>query len=328
MYVLLGVPGATIMNDAIHIIGVKILFIISGFLVTEIYFRDPNIMRYAIRRIFRIVPGYVFLIMITTFLIGPVVSSWSVREYFTSSGIWTYLNNLRFFIVFSLPGVFTDNLSQAVNRSIWAIPVEILTYILLPIMAWLSVKTIGLKFGLPLAGIMFILVNVVRILFIPEFAYVVYGTEVTSALILTVYFIIGCAFSSPYLRKLLDLQIASAILFVGLMLNMSGVKTTILMYVVMPYFVLSFCLHREPKFAYLFKKVDLSYGVFLYGFVIQQAVIHYAKGILISPNITFLASMVLTLLAATVSWYLVEKPGQSLGKKIVKRLEEHDHART
>ena len=49
---------------------------------------------------------------------------------------------------------------------------------------------------------------------------------------------------------------------------------------------------------------DLSYGVYLYGFPIQQTVVHFYPGW--NGWVVLAASVVLSVLAALISWYAIE----------------------
>lgn len=51
---------------------------------------------------------------------------------------------------------------------------------------------------------------------------------------------------------------------------------------------------------------DYSYGLYIYGFVVQQTIVHFVPGI--SPGALIAASLCVTLVLAIASWHLVEKP--------------------
>lgn len=113
-------------------LAVDVFFIISGFWITISLFRSSSIKEYCIKRITKIFPMY--LIVIVSFsIIVFYFSDLSFSEYFTSGDFWKYLlwNVLTLnFIQPSLPNVFNN---VPVNGSLWTIKVEIGFYILLPI---------------------------------------------------------------------------------------------------------------------------------------------------------------------------------------------------
>lgn len=113
-------------------LAVDVFFIISGFWITISLFRSSSIKEYCIKRITKIFPMY--LIVIVSFsMLFFYFSDLSFSEYFASSDFWKYLlwNVLTLnFIQPSLPNVFNN---VPVNGSLWTIKVEIGFYILLPI---------------------------------------------------------------------------------------------------------------------------------------------------------------------------------------------------
>src|SRR5262245_33421710 len=59
--------------------GVYTFFIISGFLLTRSLSLNPDPVQFAVNRALRIVPGFMFCILVTAVLIGPIVSSLSIK---------------------------------------------------------------------------------------------------------------------------------------------------------------------------------------------------------------------------------------------------------
>ena len=89
-----------------------------------------------------------------------------------------------------------------------------------------------------------------------------------------------------------------------------------------PYFVFSFALEQEPVFRGYGRKVDLSYGIYLYGFYFQQLTMQYMRRN--EMNMGYMPVLIIsflpTVLAAFVSYYLVEKPLQKCTHRIIARL--------
>ena len=88
------------------------------------------------------------------------------------------------------------------------------------------------------------------------------------------------------------------------------------------YFVFSFALAQEPVFQGYGRKMDLSYGIFLYGFFFQQLTMQYIRrnGMNLGFMSILIISILPTLLAAFLSYYLVEKPVQQITRRLIIRL--------
>ena len=118
--------------------GVAGFFIISGFLITQSYYRSASLREYAGKRIRRVVPAYAFIVLACALLL-PAAGSLSAQAYFTGKGFYTYLAaNLSFlnFLQPTLPGVFADNPYPYVNWALWTVKVELFLYATVPLLAF------------------------------------------------------------------------------------------------------------------------------------------------------------------------------------------------
>jgi peptidoglycan/LPS O-acetylase OafA/YrhL len=81
------------------------------------------------------------------------------------------------------------------------------------------------------------------------------------------------------------------------------------------------------KFA---NKVDLSYGIYLYGFFFQQLIVQYTMRKGINPGFlaVLTASIIPTGMAAIASFYLVEKPVQACSRWMTEQLTERQNKRS
>lgn len=121
---------------------IKAFFILTGFLTFYSYFKHPGAKEFAKRRFKRLVPSYVFTVLLCFFGCS-LLSEYSFAEYFTSSQSYRYLvANLTFlnFLGPDLPGVFTHNESQAVNGSLWTMKIDIMFYVTVPFLYYLFRK--------------------------------------------------------------------------------------------------------------------------------------------------------------------------------------------
>lgn len=128
---LVAVEVNQLLGQAVSTIGVKIFFLISGYLIAQSFLNDSNIVRYCIRRFFRIIPGLAGVVLFAVFIIGPVFTILPIKDYFSHGTTWAYLKNIGLYIQYFLPGVFEANpYPDAINGSLWTLPVEVILMIL------------------------------------------------------------------------------------------------------------------------------------------------------------------------------------------------------
>jgi len=90
-------------------LAVGVFFVISGYLISGSWQRRPRLPRYLTNRVLRIIPGLLLVVVITAFVLGPLVSALPVGEYFASGGTYSYLSNAVLVPNYALPGVFSGN---------------------------------------------------------------------------------------------------------------------------------------------------------------------------------------------------------------------------
>lgn len=122
---------------------VQAFFVISGFLIFMSYERSSSFASYTSKRIRRIYPAYLAVIMLCA--VGLfAVSRLQASEYFGMALVKYLIANLTFlnFIQQSLPGVFEDLRLSAVNGALWTIKIEAMFYVAVPVIAYL-LKRLG-----------------------------------------------------------------------------------------------------------------------------------------------------------------------------------------
>lgn len=312
------------MGRNIAAIGFYSFFLLSGYLVSQSYQSDPNVLRYAIRRSFRIMPGLIVLILITVYIIGPIFTTVPLPEYFSSYLINEYLQCILLKIYYTLPGVFFQNpYPTAVNGSLWSLTVEMMLYVTIPLLIVLF-KKINIRVPV-VAGI---------IIFLIAFGYYVsqtalgeivfYQIGLYSALRVAPYFFIGYLFTLPKIKKILNLQVAFFMFLFLVYFQFPKGMNDFMILLFLPYIVFSVALAPKPIFKNFGLKNDYSYGLFLYSFLVQQMVINIisVRMNLIIPFYAYLVlSFGLSFLFAFFSWHCVEKPIQRLGKKLCSKLK-------
>lgn len=294
-------------HDSSGSLAVKIFFFLSGLVVTNSLLINKDPVKFIVTRFFRIWPALALTCFIVAFVIGPLLSTLTVREYFSAENdVSSYvINNLLLKTQFNLPGVFTTNsYPVSVNGSLWTIPYEVYAYALL-----LSLYFIGaIKYKLFnvffLVAITFESLSSEKIVFTWSHS----NSEVP---MLAVCFAFGSILSLYKDVVKIDLHTPLAFLL-GYCLLIGNNYAVYLSYASIFLFILyvsstKALLKIKPKF-------DISYGVYLWGFPVQQVIAQFflTKGIFFNQCVSLLLSIILGFL----SWYLCEKHFIKLGSKV------------
>lgn len=111
-------------------VAVALFLFASGFYVTKGLFKRKKGVLYFKNRFARIYPAFVAVIIATAFIIGPLISKYSFKEYFGRKDTYLYLLYILMIPRYILPGVFEKNpYPGVVNGSLWTIPLEVICYI-------------------------------------------------------------------------------------------------------------------------------------------------------------------------------------------------------
>lgn len=302
---LLGSP--VLYGNSVQAFAVKIFFTVSGYLICKSWVATPTFLGYFAKRCLRIFPGLICLVLFTALIVGPVMSNLSIGEYIRNATTLGYLKNILLYPVYNLVDLFDKNLyKSAVNGSLWSLPVEFFMYMAI---AFLAMKGIGRS---PVLWVATLVLAVFSIYFVhynqPLLHAVFYGTDLISALDVMPYFLIGAIYSYYSLDKFLNLGVAMFLVgFMALFQPGSAVQQEIYLYFFAPYIILSFATASTPFVNRIGKYGDFSYGIYLYGFLIQQ-ILNAVTDNSLSPYENAFLSMPIALLCACASWNFIEKP--------------------
>jgi len=284
-------------------LGVRGFFVISGYLVFQSLKRSRNIFDYSIKRILRLYPALI-LMLILTILFVPFVYE-SAIPYFKNKSILTYiLNNITLYRPqHTITGVFETNpYRSAVNGSLWTIPYEVVMYIFLALFFVVRKNTYFLKI---LLGFFFLATYIVNVLFVENIKK--YGFFFGDEYIydLSCFFIMGALLDAFKIDKLARrktlLVLLALVSFIFIFFNCF----LYVLYITLPLFIIVFGLMSVPYINNLKSKIgDISYGVYLYAFPVQQTVMYYFKLSTIELMVT---SMFISYLLGWFSWHFIEK---------------------
>lgn len=296
-------------------LGVYVFFVISGFLIANSLWHSKSIKNFFWKRFLRIFPALIVVLSLTVFLIGPLITSSTLKEYFTRPGTYHYLIGGFFLydIQYELTGVFKSNPQTGVNGSLWTLPYEWTCYVLLacliiPLKKWR--KTGLVVFILSLLGLR-VLIGRYQIFQVIDFL----NLDMRQLLLYGTLFFSGAL--SLELRKYIKFKfIALLLIFLGFC-YLSFLNKKIAFYFmlfVVPYITFSLAGAPLPKkIISFFANFDYSYGLYIYAFLIGQILVNFLHEYLTVTSL-FTLTFICTLPLAILSWYLVEKPFLKLKK--------------
>jgi peptidoglycan/LPS O-acetylase OafA/YrhL len=277
-------------------------FAVSGFLVTSSLERCRTIRSFATLRAVRLVPALAMEVVLSAFLLGPLVTTLPLHDYFTSPLIPRYFLNIIGDPQYLLPGVFTHHPHPLVNQQLWTIPYELECYGGLALLA--------------LAGV-------------ARHRWAALGALLLFTLAVWIGGFFGSAGHPPwlYVWSLIVAFYAGCTLFLfrdrvpwNLAWGFGSLLLTVLLYfwpgtralAMLPiaYFTVWLGMFN-PRPTILAGKADYSYGVYLFAYPLQQLAWFWPPLRLWYTNA--LAGLILSFVAAALSWHLVERP--ALGRK-------------
>jgi peptidoglycan/LPS O-acetylase OafA/YrhL len=297
---------------ALGSLAVIVFFAASGYLVCQSWERDPRLVPFAIRRVFRIWPGLLTMLALTTASLAAF-SSLDVSAYLRDPHTITYAagNALIFPVQFTLPGVFEGSPTTAINGSLWTLELEVVAYMLV---AMLGVAGLyARRWVLPViatgTGLAFTVLRWDELGAGPWIA----GFPVQHLVRLLCVFFIGALLA----RVKLDGRIALAL--IGLTVVAQLVPLAPVYLIAIPYATI-YLGTRQLRFASWFRANvgDPSYGMYVWAFPIQQ-LLWLANPV--SPLLLAIEATLLVFAIGYVSWHVFEHPASRLGALLVARSE-------
>ena len=279
-------------------LAVLVFFVLSGWLLAASWVAQPDPVAFLRKRLLRIWPALIVLVLVTTFALGPLMTTASTADYWTSDLTWRYLGNLKLLPQQDvLPGVFEDNPGgRIVNGSLWTLPVEVGAYVLL-----CAAGVAGLvRRRWPLALFGGGLLGVVQLL--PAL-----NTRSERALELLACFLLGS------LVRLYDVRMrpGRALVAVGMLVVAVVSSVYVIAVAALAYLVLFLGSRARGPLVHAGRWGDPSYGMYVYGYPLQQTLL--ALGVR-DLGVFVLLSVLLTSVAGYLSWHAVERPVLALAR--------------
>ena len=278
-------------------IGVQGFFVLSGFLVYASLDRSASIGLYAEKRFRRLYPAYAVVVIVCA-AAGYAFSS-DARA--NPLAVGEYLGwNLVFanFMAPELPGVFAGNPMTEVNGALWTLKIEVMFYLVLPVLAWL-LRLFGRAHWMLMIAI-YAGAEAWRY-FLADMGQVELSRQLPGQMS---FFITGMA--------LYRLSLAGARMHIAGLAGAALLTASLLVDVLEPARALGLGLvaiwiaSGWPRLPDAARFGDLSYGVYIVHFPIIQTVV--ALGLFVAPWTGAGVSLAAAVVAALLLWYLVEKP--------------------
>ena len=288
---------------------VPMFFCLSGFLVTGSAIRTKSVRVFLTYRGLRIFPALAVEVTLCALLLGPLVTTLPLSEYFTQKQFFTYFGNIVGIVRMLLPGVFVDNPHpNIVNGSLWTLQPEFYCYL---IMAALMVSAIVYK--RTLYTLAFIAATAVLTALNLTSGYGMPGDLFPPNVILYYFFVGIAAYHWRQYIPVHPLLFVAAAVLAGVMMTTQGL--VYLAAVPLTYCTIYIGMLKIPRIP-LLQNGDYSYGIYLFNFPIQQTLVFFFPA-LREWWLLLLAAAPLTILFAAASWHWIEKPALKLKKRFL-----------
>ncbi|OCB25883.1 acyltransferase [Mycobacterium malmoense] len=307
-------PPATILQ-LFFSVGVDGFFAISGFLITASWLNDPRVRDYLVARALRILPGFYVCLIVTAFVVAPIsvlIQGGSAVKLLLSSDPIEYVwKNAAVAYLHQNVGATPHGIPDAGkwNASLWSLIWELMCYLVVAVIGviglanrrWVSpailVSAVCAAMVLPpltFPGVWTIPQLAVRSAIMFAAGALLYQwRDVIPArwsLVAVSVVIVLAAGQLPDYRVVAAIPLAYAVIVSGALIHSKRMRL----------------------------RTDLSYGVYIYAYPMQQ-LLAICGLIWLSPPVFFALSALATLPLAALSWFVVEKPAQSLRSRLKRK---------
>lgn len=287
---------------------VNVFFVLSGLTVAASLDRSNNAVHFIVARLIRIFPG---LIICTAFLVtwGLIVTECTPIEYFADVRVWKYLFKTMSLATGSaeLPGVFVGNPHPSVvNASLWTLKYELLCYVILAAVGAVGLFKRSYLIWLLPSGL-FLSAGFLIFRFGGQ------ADPIEQFVRFWLCFSIGVGLF--VFRDKIKVSWSSGFFLVALMsVTLGTAWDRVISPLATGYCAVLLGSLPVPGLRSFANRVDLSYGVYIFGWPISQTMLFWKPDITIAQLIFWSGG--LSLFFAVLSWNFVEKPSLSLRSRI------------
>ncbi|MDN3584418.1 acyltransferase family protein [Mucilaginibacter flavus] len=294
-------------------LGVMVFFALSGYLITASFERSGNVFIFASHRLLRIFPGFWVCLIVAAFLISPLIfistgRSWSAFDFFGPGGALNFIKQNFFLKInqWSIKSLLDHAAYQeSLNGSLWSLFPEMQCYCFT-----LSAGLFGLfkrnKFLYLLISMIVFAYFAINVNFSKSFGPTL--LTLSPALKLYASYLAGSViylfrdFVTPDKKGTLFL-----LLFTLILIRFGGFN------LVSPFLIALVLINLFQLFEFKIK-YDVSYGMYIYSFPIQQLLFHIFGNKL---HVLAFISMALffSAIAGFLSYIWIERPFMNLRNK-------------
>src|SRR5271166_3920747 len=297
-------------QSILGLVGVFVFFAISGFLVTQSFEQTGDALRFLAKRALRIFPGLFVATGVSAFVLGPLVTNLPLGVYLSRPEPYEYVvvNTLLDQTVHELPGVwFVDNpVGLEVNGSLWTLRSEFMMYLMVLVLGVLRLLTVRSALLLLAFGMVCLHFNMLDKL--EKWGW--FFAVLSGWGWLVGFFAAGMALYKLRHTRIFDGRLALLAL-AGLVLSVPLRQFILLFPLFGCYLALWLALTPRLPVIPAARFGDLSYGLYIYGWPVEEGVIWLLGGRAAWWQVFLLALPVAATLAF-LSWHLIERPALRL----------------
>lgn len=261
----------------------------------------------------RIIPALAVLLVFDVLIIGPLFTDFSFSDYFRSQEALAHLMSVSVFQQHTgLPGVFGGG---PVNGTIWTLPIEFACYLLLPILSLLFLlRRFFILAPLAALAVLYMMAKLSGLGWDNQGGLIFAGLPYYSTLKNALFFMVGC---TMWVHRD-DIPMSTPFAISAVLLLIIGPFTPWKIpafYIGLSYLTIYVAVGLPWTISLQAWPGDLSYGIYLYGFPLQQALIFSSLGSVLTPDLLTAAALPLAFCAAYFSWHIVEKPALRLARQ-------------
>lgn len=303
-------------------------FFISGFMISKSIKKSKTINDYMKKRIKKIFPGLIAVLLITVFVIAPIVSSLQKGVFLRNPELYLkYLfDNILLYknTVYSIDTVFIDNAyPNAINGSLWSIKHTFFSYIVfIPVYVYIlknKKSNRSFMFFYLIFFVMYSLSNFGLLNDYHDFIGKYFGDigvfNENKLFIENLFFFFTGVLYDLFSDKI---YIKSSYFLISIITYIILLKTPLSIFafqIAFPYIIMYLmCLKTR------FKAKDISYYIYLFGFMIQQTIYHYLKEY--NLFIFMILSIVITIIFAILLNIFINKTNKLIKNVKLKEVKK------